>query len=91
MEICNFDIDDLSFFDLKVYVKELGFDDVLDLYYTIPGLDLKSGLRKWKNDIESIDMATCARANKALTVYIIHKQWTYIDSSYSPYPIYACA
>jgi len=46
MEICNFDIDDLSFFDLKVYVKELGFDDVLDLYYTIPGLDLKSGLRK---------------------------------------------
>jgi len=34
--------------------------------YAIHGLDLKYGLRKGRSDQESIDVATCARAHKAL-------------------------
>ncbi|KAJ8440262.1 hypothetical protein Cgig2_001597 [Carnegiea gigantea] len=72
MDKSNSDVDKLSFFELKGYVEVLGFDNVVDLYYATPVLSLKSGLTKGKSDLESINMATCVRAHKALTVFIIH-------------------
>jgi len=72
-DIFNFDVDNVSYFELKGYIQELEFDNVVDLYYAISGLDLKSSLRKGKSNIESIDMAACARAHKALIVFKIHK------------------
>ena len=56
LDISNFDVDKLSFFELKEYVKELGFDNMVGLYYAIPVWDLKSCLRKSKSNIELIDM-----------------------------------
>jgi len=35
MDISNFDVDKLSFFELKRYIEELGFDKVVDFYYAI--------------------------------------------------------
>jgi len=57
----------LSSFELKGYVEELGLDNVIDLYYAIPRLDLKG-----RSDKESIDMVICVRAYKVLTMYIVH-------------------
>jgi len=45
---------------------------MVNLYYAIPRLDLKSSLRTCKSDIESIDMPARAREHTALTVFIIH-------------------
>ncbi|KAJ8436460.1 hypothetical protein Cgig2_018593 [Carnegiea gigantea] len=73
MDIYNFDVDKLSYFELKGCIKELSFDNVVDLYYEILGLDLKSNLRKGKIDIESIDMVACVKAHKALIVFTIHE------------------
>jgi len=58
---------------LKGCVKELCFDNVVDLCYLIPSLDLKSSFRRGKSDIESIDMVACVRPRKAFIVYIIHR------------------
>jgi len=66
---------------LKGIVEELGFDNVVDFYYAIPWLDVKSALKKGRTNRESVDMATCARAHKSIIMYVVYRVGEAIEQS----------
>ncbi|KAJ8432644.1 hypothetical protein Cgig2_011810 [Carnegiea gigantea] len=71
-EIEPVDIDRLSKFEIIGLAKDIGFINVEEFYYLIPGMSLREGLRTCHNDFESLDMAAVAAVNKRLVVYLVH-------------------
>ena len=71
-EIEPVDIDNLSRFKIIGLAEDIGFTNMDELYYLIPGMSLREGLRTCYNDFESLDMAVVAAVNKRLVVYLVH-------------------
>ena len=71
-EIEPVDIDRLSRFEIIGLAKDIGFTNVEEFYYLIPGMSLREGLRTCHNDFKSLDMTIVAAVNKRLVVYLVH-------------------
>ncbi|KAJ8425676.1 hypothetical protein Cgig2_033678 [Carnegiea gigantea] len=71
-EIEPVDIDRLPRFEIIGLAKDIGFTNVEEFYYLIPGMSLRKGLRTCHNDFESLDMTAAAAVNKRLVVYLVH-------------------
>ncbi|KAJ8422246.1 hypothetical protein Cgig2_023105 [Carnegiea gigantea] len=67
------DADSLSYFEVKGLVEDIGFTNIEEIYYVIPWLSMKDGIRPLKNDYDVLDMAECARKTKKISAYIVHK------------------
>ncbi|KAJ8432122.1 hypothetical protein Cgig2_011970 [Carnegiea gigantea] len=59
-------------FEIIGLIKDIGFINVEEFYYLIPGMSLREGLRTYHNDFESLDMAAIVAVNKRLVVYLVH-------------------
>lgn len=67
-----YDVDKLCYLEIVGLVKDEGYTNVETVYYSVPGLDLKSSLRKCFTHFESIDMLNCAMTYGEITVYVVH-------------------
>ncbi|KAJ8449188.1 hypothetical protein Cgig2_027190 [Carnegiea gigantea] len=70
--IYNFKIDKLSYFEIIGCAKDLGFDNVVEIYYLVPRMSLKKGLGTLYFDYNSLYMMGCAQLAKDMVVYLVH-------------------
>ena len=73
MAFHGLDLDRWSYFELLSLVKELGYDDIVDMWWKIPGLTLENGLRKIKLDCDALELGMLAESKKCeVDVYVEH-------------------
>ncbi|XP_057247491.1 uncharacterized protein LOC125492820 [Beta vulgaris subsp. vulgaris] len=70
----NVDPDNLSFFEFIDMLKEEGveYNSKSTFYYSLPGLDLKTGLVKVYKDVEVLDMCEIGMKNGMVKVFVVH-------------------
>ncbi|KAJ8429467.1 hypothetical protein Cgig2_015319 [Carnegiea gigantea] len=72
-EIEPVDKDMLSRFEIIELAKDIGFTNVEEFYYLIPGMSLREELRTCHNNFESLDMVVAAAVHKRLVMYLVHR------------------
>ncbi|RYR76966.1 hypothetical protein Ahy_A01g001461 [Arachis hypogaea] len=59
----DLDVDTLDVFYLRNYHKKLGYDEIKQCWWQVPGKGLENGLRSLNNDKEIREMVKCAKIN----------------------------
>ncbi|RYR28684.1 hypothetical protein Ahy_B01g052834 [Arachis hypogaea] len=73
-ELTGLDEDRLDVFSLRNYYKELGYADIVECWWLIPGRPLKNGLRALSHDNELLEMCYLARMNQGrVYLYFEHR------------------
>ncbi|RYR11873.1 hypothetical protein Ahy_B04g069393 [Arachis hypogaea] len=69
----DLDTDTLDVFYIRNYHKELGYNDIKQCWWHVPGKSLDYGLRNVNSDKEIREMVNCARTNEGLIdIYFEH-------------------
>ncbi|XP_020992109.1 uncharacterized protein LOC110278214 [Arachis duranensis] len=63
-KLTGLDEDRLDVFSLRDYYKELGYADIVECWWLIPGRPLKNGLRALLHDKELLEMCYLAKMNQ---------------------------
>ncbi|RYR73108.1 hypothetical protein Ahy_A02g007418 [Arachis hypogaea] len=71
-ELTGLDEDVLDIFSLRDYYKILGYDNMVECWWLVPGRPMKSGLRALSHDKELIEMCFYAKNNGG-TVHIYYE------------------
>ncbi|KMT19718.1 hypothetical protein BVRB_1g007730 [Beta vulgaris subsp. vulgaris] len=67
------DLDELSWFTLKVMVEECGgYKDNSEILYLMPNCSLDDGLKKVYNDDECLEMGKLLMKSRSLDLYVVH-------------------
>ncbi|RYR10831.1 hypothetical protein Ahy_B05g079308 [Arachis hypogaea] len=67
------DTDTLNVFYIRNYHRELGYNDIKQCWWHVPGKCLEKGLRNVNSDKEIREMVNCARTNEGLIdIYFEH-------------------
>ncbi|RYR02563.1 hypothetical protein Ahy_B06g081359 [Arachis hypogaea] len=70
----DLDVDTLDVFYLRNYHKKLGYDEIKQCWWQVPGKGLENGLRSLNNDKEIREMVKCAKINNGvIDVYFEHR------------------
>ncbi|XP_025641450.2 uncharacterized protein [Arachis hypogaea] len=69
----DLDTNTLDVFYIRNYHKELGYNDIKQCWWHVPGKGLENGLRNVNSDKEIREMVNCARTNEGLIdIYFEH-------------------
>ncbi|RYR70587.1 hypothetical protein Ahy_A02g004917 [Arachis hypogaea] len=69
----DLDTDTLDVFYIRNYHRELGYNDIKQCWWHVPGKCLEKGLRNVNSDKEIREMVNCARTNEGLIdIYFEH-------------------
>ncbi|RYQ97473.1 hypothetical protein Ahy_B08g093516 [Arachis hypogaea] len=69
----DLDTDTLDVFYIRNYHRELGYNDIKQCWWHVPGKCLEKGLRNVNSDKDIRDMVNCARTNEGLIdIYFEH-------------------
>ncbi|KAL2939828.1 Transposase for insertion sequence element IS1081 [Bienertia sinuspersici] len=75
------DPDELCYWDVVEFGRKCGHDNVLGMYYLVPGMSLENGLRKIIGDEEVLQMGEIAVKYRAVEVYLLHSE---VEPNLSP-------